>query len=224
MDSIVYIARQLSNICPSDSPIEADIAVMRAVASEVDARFEFLASRVKVLVRTGTRADPWHVMKHPIYLYLLSRALFESGMEDDSRIKDRLYCLNKALHGCSLFYKVRLPKVFFLNYATQIVMGDCVYGENLVVYQGVTVGGYREKNPVLGNNIVLMPNCIISGSTILGNNVVVSAGVVVINRTVPDNTLVFGGGKEKGGLVFHPLESNPYIDYFVSAINGRENV
>ncbi len=189
---------------------------MRAVASEVDARFEYLASRVKVLVRTGKRADPWHVMKHPIYLYLLSRTLFESGLEDDCRIKDRLYCLNKALHGCSLFYKVKLPKVFFLNYATQIVMGDCVYGENLVVYQGVTIGGHRDKNPVLGNNIVLMPNSIVSGSTILGNNVVVSAGVVVINKTVPDNTLVFAGGNERSGLVFHPLKSNPYIDYFVS--------
>lgn len=216
MDNIAYIARQLANICPGETPAEADVALLRTVAAEVDARFEFLASRVKILARTGIQPDPYHVMKHPIYLYLLARVIHECAIADDSRIKDRLYCLNKALHGCSLFYKVKLPKVFFLNYATQIVTGDCLYGENLVLYQGVTIGGYREKNPVLGNNVVLMPNSVISGSTVLGNNVVVSAGVVVINREVPDNTLVFSGCNEKEALVFHKLKSNSYIDYFVS--------
>ena len=141
MDSIVYIARQLSNICPADSPVEADIAAMRAIAPEVDARFEFLVSRVKVLARTGKRADPWHVMKHPIYLYLLSRALFESGMEDDSRIKDRLYCLNKALHGCSLFYKVRLPKVFF----SELCDPDRVGGLCLRRKPGGLSGGHSRR-------------------------------------------------------------------------------
>ena len=200
---------------PGDCPVEADIATMQSVVTEVDARFEYLVSRVNILKRTGTSPDPWHVMKHPIYLYLLARVLFERDVADEYRIKDRLYCLNKALHGCSLFYRVKLPMVFFLNYATQIVLGDCVYGENLVIYQGVTVGGYRYKNPVFGNNIVLMPNCVISGSTSIGDNVVVSAGVVVINKKVPDNTLVFGGGSN-GELIYHPLKSNPYIEYFVS--------
>lgn len=214
MDNLTYIARQLSNICPGDCPVESDIAALRLVAEEVDARFEYLASRATVLMRTGSQPDPWHIMKHPIYLYLLSRVLFERNVADDYRLKDRLHSLNKALHGCSLFYKVKLPRVFFLNYATQIVLGDCVYGENLVVYQGVTVGGYRDKNPVLGNNIVLMPNAIISGSTHLGNNVVVSAGVAVINKNVPDNTLVFRGSGS-GELVFHPLKDNSYVEYFV---------
>ncbi len=211
-----YIAKQLSSMYPGDCPVETDIATMQSVATEVDARFEYLVSRVNILKRTGTSPDPWHVMKHPIYLYLLSRVLFEKKVADEYRIKDRLYCLNKALHGCSLFYRVKLPAVFFLNYATQIVLSDCVYGENLVIYQGVTVGCYRDKCPALGNNIVLMPNCVISGSSSIGNNVVVSAGVVVINKTVPDNTLVFGGGSN-GDLIYHPLKSKPYIEYFVSA-------
>lgn len=216
VDTIKYIARQLANICPGDCTMETDWQTLQSVEARADARFEHLANRARILQRTGTRPDPWHVMKHPIYLYLLSRVLHESGATDEFRIKDRLYCLNKALHGCSLFYKVRLPSVFFLNYATQIVLGDCIYGENLVVYQGVTVGGYRDKNPVLGSNIVLMPNAVISGDTRLGNNVVVSAGVVVINKQVPDNTLVFRGRDGIDELIYHPLKNNSYIDYFLS--------
>lgn len=214
MDNIKYIGRQLSNLFPGECSTEEDIKTMQLVSEEVDFRFEFLASRAKVLMRIGKQPDPWHVMKHPIYLYLLSRVLFERGINDAYRIKDRLYCLNKTLHGCSLFYRVNLPKIFFLNYATQIVLGDCIYGENLVVYQGVTVGAYRDKAPTLGKNVVLMPNAIVSGSTCLGDNVVVSAGVAVINKSVPNNTIVFSG---EGGnqLIYHPIKNNSYIDYFI---------
>lgn len=201
---------------PGDCAASVDTEILQSVAEEAETRFQYLASRVNMLKRTGDTPDPWHVMKHPIYLYLLARVLFERNALDEFRIKDRLYCLNKALHGCSLFYRVKLPAVFFLNYATQIVLGDCVYGENLVVYQGVTVGGYREKNPVLGSNVILMPNCVISGATRIGDNVVVSAGVTVINQEVPSNTLVFGGSSN-GELTYHPLKSNPYIEYFLSA-------
>ena len=168
-----------------------------------------------MLTRSGNQPDAWHIMKHPIYIYILARVLYEKNVSDDFRVKDRLNSLNMALHSCSIYYKVALPRVFFLNYATQVVLGDCTYGENLVVYQGVTVGGYRNKVPVLGQNVVLMPNSVIAGATTLGNNVVVSAGVAVINKIVPDDTIVFAGGPN-GELIYHPLKNNQYIDYFVS--------
>ena len=69
---------------------------------------------------------------------------------------------------------------------------------------------------MLGSNVILMPNCVISGATRIGDNVVVSAGVTVINQVVPSNTLVFGGSSN-GELTYHPLKSNPYIEYFLSA-------
>jgi serine O-acetyltransferase len=216
LNNISYILRQLHNIVPADCSEESDAAILYSVMEEVDQRYEYLVSRVRILRRSGTAPDPLHVMKHPIYLYLLARVIFERNVKDDSRLKDRLYCLNKALHGCSLYFKVKMPAVFFLNYATQIVLGDCIYGENLVVYQGVTVGAYREKSPILGNNIVLMPNSIVSGATVLGNNIVVSAGVAVINQVVPDNTIVFGAAVRNSELAFHPLKDLSYVDYFLA--------
>jgi serine acetyltransferase len=198
---------------PANYPEESDAAILDSVKDEVDRRYQYLVSRVRILRRTGLEPDPFHVMKHPIYLYLLARVIFERNLRDDYRLKDRLYCLNKALHGCSLYFKIKLPAVFFLSYATQVVLANCTYGENLVVLQGVTVGAHREKIPTLGSNIVLMPNSIISGKTILGNNVVVSAGVVVVNQVVPDNTIVFNGGG--GKLTFHPLKDLSYVDDFI---------
>lgn len=74
-------------------------------------------------------------------------------------------------------------------------LGDCIYGENLVVYQGVTIGGYRDKVLVLGANVVFMSNCVASGSTHLRDNMVIKAGVTYINQIVPDNIIVFSSPK-----------------------------
>ncbi|HEB86991.1 MAG TPA: hypothetical protein ENI68_08265 [Gammaproteobacteria bacterium] len=217
MNNINYIERQLHNMYPSDGHAGSDTDILNLVRDEVNQRFEYLASRVKMLARTGCSADSLHVMKSPIYLYLLARVIFERGMEDDSRIKDRIYCLNKSLNGCSIYYKIKMPDVFFLNYATAVVLGDCIYGENLVVYQGVTVGGYRDKVPIVGTSVILMPNCIVTGSTRLGNNVVVSAGVVCVNQIIPDNTIVFSSKNRESEMSMHPLSnSNLYIDYFIN--------
>jgi serine acetyltransferase len=215
MNHINYIVRQLRNICPSDSDESLDFEILLSIQGEVDRRFEYLASRIKILARTGCSADPLHVMKHPIYLYLLARTIYENNLKDEFRIKDRLYVLNKSLHGCSIYYKVIMPDVFFLNYASSVVLGDCIYGENLVVYQGVTVGGYQDKVPELGANVVLMPNSVVSGATKLGDNVVVSAGVMCINQIVPSNTIVFGSPNRKSEISFHPMIGNNYIEYFL---------
>jgi serine O-acetyltransferase len=221
VDNLSYIERQLRNMYPSEGPDGSDRATLDIVRTEVDQRFEYLASSVRILSRSGSGADPLHVMKHPIYLYLLARVIYERQLQDEYRLKDRLYCLNKALHGCSIYFKVTMPKVFFLNYATQVVLGNSTYGENLVVYQGVTVGGYRDKIPTLGSNVVLMPNCTISGTTVLGNNVVVSAGVACINQIVPDNTIVFGSRSRKSEISLHSLKDRSYVDYYIDSNLGK---
>jgi serine O-acetyltransferase len=215
VDNLSYITHQLRNIYPSEGPDGSDRAMLDLVRAEADQRFDHLVSRVKILARTGCSPDPLHVMKHPIYLYLLTRVIHERQLQDEYRLKDRLYCLNKALHGCSIYFKVAMPKVFFLNYATQVVLGECTYGENLVVYQGVTVGGYRDKIPSLGSNVVLMPNSTVSGTARLGNNVVLSTGVTCINQVIPDNTIVFGGRNRKSEISLRPLKDGSYVEYFI---------
>lgn len=221
MDYIHYINYQLHNLYPSsDFSKELDSQLLHNVKSEADERFEYLAKRVSILSRTGSDPDPCHIMKSPLYLYILARVLYEKNFEDQFNLKNRLYCLNKTLNGCSIYFKISLPKVFFINYASGVVLGDCSYGENLVVYQGVTVGGYRDKVPVLGDNVVLMPNAIVSGSTHLGNNVIVSSGVAVINKIIPDNTIVFNSANRESEIYMHRITSSSYIDYFINPVAG----
>ena len=221
MTAIEYISNQLQFLFPplcKDLNC-SDLDLLLLAKDESDDRFSYLANQVSILSRTGVSPNPLHIMKSPIYLYILAVVIFEKGWSDEVNIKNRLYCLNKAINGCSIYYKIKMPRVFFLNYASGIVLGNCVYGENLVVYQGVTVGGFGNKIPVIGNNVILMPNVVVSGASVIGDNVVISAGVNVINKIVPDNTIVFNGAVRGSELNLRKLDSTQYIDYYINSTN-----
>lgn len=70
-------------------------------------------------------------------------------------------------------------------------------GENLNVWQGVTIGkgnplsDGNEDIPEFGNNVKICANACVFGEIIIGDNVVIGAGAVV-NKSVPDNSLVVG--------------------------------
>ena len=55
--------------------------------------------------------DVHHTGQYAILLCYLARVAFEAG---DRETADRVYALNKALHGFDIFYEVELPNVFFM--------------------------------------------------------------------------------------------------------------
>ena len=80
------------------------------------------------------------------------------------------------------------------------VLGRAKYGEHLFIYQGVTIGGNRNKNgltfPELKDNVLLYTDSKIIGNCHIGTNVVVSAGTIIINEDIPDNCIVSGKSPE----------------------------
>lgn len=188
-----FIEFQLDNLIPNIdmSPTQIDLEHIEITHE----RFKKCAANIRIF-KGDTNVDPYHIMKWPIFLYLLSNTIHLKHSENDkSRIKDRIHSLNKALHGCSISYKIQLPEVFFFNYATNISLTDTTYGNNLVLYHGVTIGALPGGDkPIIGSNVLVEPNVLISGKTIIGNNVVILPNQCIINKTIPDNCIVFENG------------------------------
>ena len=71
-----------------------------------------------------------------------------------------------------------------------IVLADSI-GENLDVYQNVTVGYGKDGKPTIGDNVKIYPGAVISGKIVIGNNVRIAANSVV-RHDVPEGSLVYG--------------------------------
>ena len=110
-----------------------------------------------------------------------------------------------ARTGIDIHPGATIGKYFFIDHATGVVIGEtCTIGNNVKIYQGVTLGAKsfeldENGNPVKGvkRHPDIEDNVIIySGATILGGNTVVGEGSIIggnvwLTRSVPKNSRVY---------------------------------
>jgi serine O-acetyltransferase len=77
-----------------------------------------------------------------------------------------------------------------------VVIGETTeIGENVTIYQGVTLGGTslekRKRHPTIGNNVVIGAGAKILGPFKVGDNSRIGSGSVVV-KEVPPNAVVVG--------------------------------
>jgi len=84
---------------------------------------------------------------------------------------------------------------FFVDHGMGVVIGETSeIGENVTLYQGVTLGGTGKqagkRHPTLGNNVVVGVGASILGSIVVGDNALVGAGSVVLKDVLAESTVV----------------------------------
>ncbi|MBR6756238.1 MAG: serine acetyltransferase, partial [Peptococcaceae bacterium] len=84
----------------------------------------------------------------------------------------------------------------FIDHGAGIVIGETAeIGDDVTIYQGVTLGGTGKesgkRHPTIGNNVVISSGAKVLGSFRVGDNVKIGAGSVVL-KEVPDNCTVVG--------------------------------
>jgi len=84
----------------------------------------------------------------------------------------------------------------FIDHGMGVVIGEtCEIGNNVLIYQGVTLGGtgkdVGKRHPTIGNNVMIGSGAKVLGPVKIGDNVRIGAGSVVLND-VPSNCTVVG--------------------------------
>jgi len=130
---------------------------------------------------------------HAIVLYRLAHYLYRKNVPLLPRFISHL---SRFLTGIEIHPAARIGKRFFIDHGMGIVIGETtVIGDNVSLYQGVTLGGTgKEKgkrHPTIGNNVVVSAGAKILGNITIGDNVNIGANAVVI-RSVPSNCTVVG--------------------------------
>lgn len=103
--------------------------------------------------------------------------------------------LNRWLTGIEIHPGARLGKRVFIDHGKGVVIGETSeIGDDVVIYQGVTLGGTSTKkvkrHPTLGSNIVLGCGAKILGNVKIGDNCQIGANSVVLKDVPPNSTVV----------------------------------
>lgn len=82
-----------------------------------------------------------------------------------------------------------------MDHGIGLVIGETtVIGENVILYQGVTLGGTKlnavKRHPTVQNNVVVGAGAKVLGNIVLGENSRIGANSVVIENVPPYSTVI----------------------------------
>ena len=130
---------------------------------------------------------------HAILLHRVAHELWEWRIPVIPRL---LSHLSRFVTGIEIHPGARIGEGFFIDHGMGVVIGETTeIGDNVTLYQGVTLGGTGKergkRHPTIGNNVLVSVGAKVLGAIQIGDNVKIGAGSVVL-RSVPDNSTVVG--------------------------------
>src|SRR5580693_9619864 len=104
--------------------------------------------------------------------------------------------LSRFFTGIEIHPGATIGRRLFIDHGMGVVIGETTeIGDDVLIYQGVTLGGTslkkEKRHPTIGNHVVIGTGAKVLGSITIGDNVKIGAGSVVV-YPVPDNSTVVG--------------------------------
>jgi serine O-acetyltransferase len=97
--------------------------------------------------------------------------------------------------GIEIHPGATIGKGLFIDHGSGVIIGEtAVIGDNVTLYQGVTLGGTGKetgkRHPTLEDNVMVSAGAKILGSFTIGENSKIGAGSVVLEEVPPNCTVV----------------------------------
>lgn len=164
------------------------------------------------LTYSGLHAIWWHRIAHRFYrwkLYFIARAISQ---------------FSRFLTGIEIHPGAIIGRRFFIDHGMGVVIGEtCEIGDDVTIYQGVTLGGTGhekgKRHPTIKNNALIATGAKVLGNITIGEHSKVGGGSVVL-KDVPDDATVVGipgrvvkqNGKKVSEKLAHHKLPDPVID------------
>ncbi|MBM6997912.1 serine O-acetyltransferase [Paenibacillus sp. DXFW5] len=108
--------------------------------------------------------------------------------------------ISRFFTGIEIHPGARIGNRLFIDHGMGVVIGEtCEIGDDVVIYQGVTLGGSgKEKgkrHPTVGNNVVIGSGAKVLGSFKIGDQANIGANSVVLKEVPTGSTVVGIPGK-----------------------------
>ena len=160
-----------------------------------------IMSYIKDEIRVIRERDPAIKSNMEVFLYPSFKAILRY------RVAHRLYLKNHYFlarwvsqraarkTGIEIHPGATIGKGLFIDHGSGVIIGETAeLGDNVTLYQGVTLGGtgkeQGKRHPTLKDNVMVSAGAKVLGSFTIGENSKIGAGSVVLKEVPPNCTVV----------------------------------
>lgn len=121
--------------------------------------------------------------------------------------------ISRTLTGIEIHPKVKIGKNLFIDHGFGVVIGEtAIIGNNVTIYQGVTLGGRSlakvKRHPTIADNVIIGAGAKVLGDILIGTGAKIGPGAIVINDLAQDKVMIAQTAKEVNKEIFE-------IDYYI---------
>ena len=130
---------------------------------------------------------------HAVFFYKISNFFWNLNLKLIARMISNF---SRFFTGVEIHPAVKIGKNLFIDHGMGVVIGETtIIGDNVSIYQGVTLGGTKrikkKRHPTINDNVVIGAGAKVLGPILVGKNSKIGANSVV-TKNVPPNITVIG--------------------------------
>ena len=130
---------------------------------------------------------------HATFFYKISNFFWKLNLKLIARMISHI---SRFLTGIEIHPAVKIGKNIFIDHGMGVVIGETtIIGDNVSIYQGVTLGGTKwekkKRHPTINDNVIIGAGAKVLGPISVGKNSKIGANSVV-TKNVPSNSTVIG--------------------------------
>ena len=130
---------------------------------------------------------------HAVWSHLIAHKLYNKKHYVLARMISQV---SRFFTGIEIHPGAKIGKRLFIDHGMGVVIGEtCTIGDNVTIYQGVTLGGTGKqkgkRHPDIGDNVLIAAGSKVLGNIQIDSNVNIGANSVVL-QSVPSYTTVVG--------------------------------
>ena len=130
---------------------------------------------------------------HAVWSHLIAHKLYNKKHYVLARMISQV---SRFFTGIEIHPGAKIGKRLFIDHGMGVVIGEtCTIGDNVTIYQGVTLGGTGKqkgkRHPDIGDNVLIAAGSKVLGNIQINSNVNIGANSVVL-QSVPSYTTVVG--------------------------------
>ncbi len=129
---------------------------------------------------------------HAIWWYRVAHWFYKRGLSGIARYVSQC---GRFWTGIEIHPGATIGKGLFIDHGMGVVIGETTeIGDNVTIYQGVTLGGtgkdVGKRHPTIGNNVLIGSGAKVLGPFTVGDNSKIAANAVVLTEVPPNSTCV----------------------------------